>query len=342
MTRGRLAAFDGLRGLLALFVVLSHIAAVVYNPFVPGPPPDALTYALWHLGAPSVDAFFVLSGWVVALSCVRYAHVGRFYAARLRRLYPLALIAALLGLGLARPLAEHLSGSAYNAGFLVYLRAPLTPNDVIGVFSLGLLAPYDANHFNPPLWTLAVEVWASVLMPLFIRAARSWGWVSWPASMVLGLLASVIWENAVFMPLFMLGVLLALRPIKLSARLHQPLLLAGAALLFSRHLSGSNDPLYRWLTEMGAGALLVGLSAAPEPLLRRPWLQWLGARSYALYATHFPVLVLFVFLFGGALGPQWAAAAAVPFALLCADLAQRLADRLTPVRPLFSQGVHHV
>ncbi|GAA5501102.1 hypothetical protein Dxin01_00833 [Deinococcus xinjiangensis] len=319
-------AFDGLRGILACCVVLSHVAATVYNPFVAGAAPSVVNYSLWHLGAPSVDAFFVLSGWVVAQSYERYRHLWPFYQARLRRLYPIGLIGALLGLGLARPLASHLSSAALHHGFLVYLCAPLSSSDVVGALSLGLLAPYDANHLNPPLWSLAVEVWASVLMPLMVWAAKRWGWLSWPVSMMISLFTSFFWQGTLFMPLFLLGALLALNPFKVSKTAAPALLIFGLLVLFSRHISGSNDPFYRWLTQIGAGAALLSLSLTAPPFLSHRFVQWLGSRSYALYATHFPILVLFIFFFERPLGPQFAAALALPFTLVVADAVQRGVD----------------
>ena len=170
----RVAAFDGLRGLFAALVVLSHLAAVVYNPSDPQAAPSGLTTLLWYLGAPSVDAFFVLSGWVVANSLRRRTSMKAFYLARIRRLLPLGLIGALLGLLLARPLAAQLAPELVG-GFLPFLRQPLRVQDVLGVLSLGLFGHYDANRLNPPLWSLATEVYASVLMPLLlIHRAGHW------------------------------------------------------------------------------------------------------------------------------------------------------------------------
>ena len=47
---------DGMRGLAALAVALSHVAAMSWIPYEDGPAaPSAWAYVLWHLGAPAVD-----------------------------------------------------------------------------------------------------------------------------------------------------------------------------------------------------------------------------------------------------------------------------------------------
>ena len=69
-------AFDGLRGVLALGVVLSHFTLMTVNPFDdPTRPLAVWEHLCWYLGAPAVDAFFVLSGWVVAGSYLRHRSV---------------------------------------------------------------------------------------------------------------------------------------------------------------------------------------------------------------------------------------------------------------------------
>ena len=80
----RLLCLDGLRGVLAVYVMVSHMA-----PFVPMP--AILASALSHGGA-GVDAFFVLSGLVIVQSLRAHGHRrGPFLAARARRIFPVFL-----------------------------------------------------------------------------------------------------------------------------------------------------------------------------------------------------------------------------------------------------------
>ena len=328
---GRIFAFDGLRGLFAALVVLSHLAAVVYSPSAPQAAPSGLTTFLWYLGAPSVDAFFVLSGWVVADSLRRRPTLKAFYLARVRRLLPLGVIGALLGLLLARPLAARLAPELLG-GFLPFLRQPLRVQDVLGVLSLGLFGQYNANRLNPPLWSLAIEVYASILMPLLLAMVRACGWWLLLAALPLLLFLSVFVPLLVYLPPFLFGVLLALHRPSVPKPLLIPLTVFGAVILFSRHIVQTDDVYYRWISSGGAALLLLGVFHLRPGWLEHPTLQWLGARSYALYVTHFPVLLIGVALLGSQIGVQLAAAVMLPATLVVAHLAQILADRLTPVR----------
>ncbi len=98
----RLGCLDGLRGALALYVLVSHMA-----PFAPLP--KWLVQPLSH-GEAAVDVFFVLSGMVIVRSLQSIDHrPGAFLAARTFRLmpvflavFPLALAVQSLPLGFAR------------------------------------------------------------------------------------------------------------------------------------------------------------------------------------------------------------------------------------------------
>ncbi len=80
----RLEAFDGLRGLLAIYVLLGHMA-----PFAALP--DRLQAAVSHGGA-AVDVFFVLSGLVITQSLLHAnGQAAPFLVARIARIFPVFL-----------------------------------------------------------------------------------------------------------------------------------------------------------------------------------------------------------------------------------------------------------
>ena len=80
----RLECLDGLRGVLALYVLIAHMA-----PF--GRMPPALLWLLSH-GEAAVDLFFVLSGLVIAASVEHFDYrAGPFLAARAARIFPVFL-----------------------------------------------------------------------------------------------------------------------------------------------------------------------------------------------------------------------------------------------------------
>jgi peptidoglycan/LPS O-acetylase OafA/YrhL len=81
----RLECFDGLRGLLAIYVLLGHMAPFAVLP-------DRLQDLLSHGGA-AVDVFFVLSGLVITQSLLHTGGQAKpFLIARAARIFPVFLV----------------------------------------------------------------------------------------------------------------------------------------------------------------------------------------------------------------------------------------------------------
>ena len=81
----RLECLDGLRGLLAVYVMLSHMAPFAVLP-------TWIAHPLSHGGA-GVDMFFILSGLVIVGSLEKYhLQVRPFLIARAARIFPVFLI----------------------------------------------------------------------------------------------------------------------------------------------------------------------------------------------------------------------------------------------------------
>jgi peptidoglycan/LPS O-acetylase OafA/YrhL len=153
----RMTRLDGLRGVLAVYVMLGH--AVM---FVPAP---GWVRAALHHGEAAVDLFFCLSGLVVIQSLEGYAFdPWRFLRARARRLLPvyflvLAFAVALLVVG--SPMADMPWVSAADAGFWAspagfawHLLAHLAL--LQGVIPDGV-SPWVWISVLPPAWSLSTE-----------------------------------------------------------------------------------------------------------------------------------------------------------------------------------------
>jgi peptidoglycan/LPS O-acetylase OafA/YrhL len=81
----RMVCLDGLRGVLACYVMLSHTF-----PFVPMP---AWLHWLFQHGGAGVDVFFILSGLVIVQSLDSFDYRARpFLIARVARIYPVFLV----------------------------------------------------------------------------------------------------------------------------------------------------------------------------------------------------------------------------------------------------------
>jgi peptidoglycan/LPS O-acetylase OafA/YrhL len=125
-------SLDGVRGCLALVVFVYHVI-----PSVP----------LLILSNAAVGGFFVLSGLVLTWSWDgRYV---TFLARRFVRLWPLYALCLAVGYGM----------SGYPPVFSEFFWWPL-------------MSPNDPMPVDPPAWSLCIEAWAMLAMPLFVWCGR--------------------------------------------------------------------------------------------------------------------------------------------------------------------------
>jgi peptidoglycan/LPS O-acetylase OafA/YrhL len=150
---GRIAALDGLRGLLASMVIVSHYFGEVAHA-VPG----------LAFGWVAVVMFFVLSGFLIGRIIIAKQHHANFflvfYVRRLCRIMP-AYLATLLVVRLAIDLID--------AAWLD--EATLFPLWAYILFAQGLfMAAADSTgvHWLAPTWSLALEEHFYLLAPMLI------------------------------------------------------------------------------------------------------------------------------------------------------------------------------
>jgi peptidoglycan/LPS O-acetylase OafA/YrhL len=167
----KIGALNGLRGIAIAMVVLHHlfIPYTARNPLRPGEiNGDGLIAAFINNAPLGVDIFFILSGFVLFLPyrTGRRAMSGvtgfpAFYLHRAQRLLPLYYIVVLVTLALH---AKELSGSR---DWYLELGALLST-----------LFIFSAHGFMPPsnvvLWSVSVEIWFSVLFPVFVLLIQRW------------------------------------------------------------------------------------------------------------------------------------------------------------------------
>ena len=158
--------FTLLRLMLALMVVFGHFKLLQGTQYPPFP---------FNLADCAVDCFFVVSGFLITLSCQRTRNVWSFYIRRVFRLYPMyvtiVLIQTVLMLALlpSGPFSAPYSTLRYLAANLVM--ANFLQYDIGGVLH-GLINP----GINPSLWTLKIEMGFYFIVPLILVATRRWGW----------------------------------------------------------------------------------------------------------------------------------------------------------------------
>jgi peptidoglycan/LPS O-acetylase OafA/YrhL len=327
MKTGRIAPLDSLRGLAALIVVFHHCLVTfptfwaVYQRPATTPLMRFLGNTPVHLlwGGPEfVLVFFTLSGFVLSLPFWggKPLTYRQFVVRRVLRIYPTYLAAVSIGMILLVFLGQTpLTGlSDWTRDFW---NRPLDWKTVLDhVF---LMASAGNNYIDTPVWSLVVEMHASLLFPLLILAiARSEAW-TFAAALALALLGD--WAaridprgfpfltsfatTASYLWLFVIGALLARHRVELARAIArvpvavQLLVLAGALVALNAIWQFGAGEQYRFLEQ--AGAILLVACAATMGWLQRLLdvapLRWLGKISYSLYLVHFVVLFTLLYAF---------------------------------------------
>lgn len=267
----RIGTVDALRGIAALAVCVFHMTATTDPSFLP--PGDALR-AAGMFGQYGVEAFFVISGFVIPWSLskrsYRVASYGRFVARRVVRLDPtyLIVIALTLLLNYASSQAPGYRGEAFRL------------DGVQVLLHLGYVNTFFGYPWlNSVFWSLAIEfqyyLFVGLAFPLLAAGSRYVRWAT------LGLLAGtplLVPDRRflfLYMPLFVAGIL--------TFHLH-------AALVGRRaFLAGlAATTVLAWVA-LGGGAAFVAAATAlciPFVKLSGRGLAFFGTVSYSLYLVH--------------------------------------------------------
>jgi peptidoglycan/LPS O-acetylase OafA/YrhL len=300
----RLECLDGLRGLLAVYVLLGHMAPFAVLPAL-------VQRALSHGGA-AVDVFFILSGLVISQSLLHAdGRAMPFLINRTARIYPVFLVVFALAAvvhpwscGFERMpwigpdnAARTICVMADPHGRMAEIVAHLTM--IHGLFPNGVLSDVWVSYLGSA-WSLSTEWQFYVLALLAIGGSRRLCWV------LLGLaVAGIAWRLSVpetwqfsraFLPnkaqFFALGV--ASGPVvrrESGALLRYGLVLAaGLAICATQGVIAKMLPPLVW-------TVCLGVQMLPEwrgPrvagwVLRNRIAQYLGAISYCLYLVNEPI-----------------------------------------------------
>ncbi len=313
---------DGLRGVLALCVALSHIvlwcafaergfggrAMRLYHSFI---------YAHW-----AVQVFFILSGFAISyLIYSRRPSFGAFMAGRFFRIYPvylvcigLSFVAAIFTPFVLENAAWRTTSYFHDVKVLVDHESSAPWHHFVAHLTLlnGLLSkdvlPGAAATVLVPAWSISVE-WQFYLAALAIVAAvrRPVALICICAIGVLGSRFGTPWINPMpaFLPLvlpfFLVGIgsyhLYALFVKHGAQRSRRNAVFVGAAFGAALLLRWHTMALLVWIAAFGslfverAGVLGTGLTIVRN-ILAHPIAQWLGRISYPLYLVHWPLLIL--------------------------------------------------
>ncbi|QYF89362.1 acyltransferase [Arthrobacter sp. PAMC25284] len=297
----KLHSLTSLRFFAALLVVMHHTFRDLVK--VPG-----LSDVVW-LGTVGVSFFFALSGFVLTWSLREDDTKRAFYRRRFARVYPLHLIALVLGVGVFLFVGKGFDARQFLAGAAL-LQAWIPDSKVY--FAL-----------NAPSWSLSCEALFYAAFPFFaarlVRMGRPGLWKMLAATVGLSLVIAGTVTMAltpgdgaqfwlyIFPPFrileFVAGCLLALL---IKSGWRSPFTLPAAAVsagVIYTVLMGSNRQgfalgngledaiMLPFILAVIASAATASLTGR-EGFLAHPWAVRLGEWSFALYITHWLLLLL--------------------------------------------------
>jgi peptidoglycan/LPS O-acetylase OafA/YrhL len=339
---------DGLRTFAVLTIVLFHAQVEgAANAFI------------------VLDLFFVLSGFLVTNVVLQEVdvhgrlRVGRYYARRVRRLLPAAVV-TILGTSVLFVLIasepERIEFVRQAQAALVYLANWQFIADGTDYFA-GDIRDSPFMHF----WSLSVEEQYYIVFPLLVvawwRVAPGRGRVLLgilAAGIVASLASQVYWgqvqptrayfatDARLFQLLAGAAMAVALREFATPApaggvswpRLGRGLALAGMAgyVVFGTELVPMSTSHRNIIATLLAAALVLGVYTAAQSWLARgfalPWMTYLGKVSYGIYLWHWPAVVALERLFD--VRPLVVAAMAIVLAVAMASMSYELLE--TPIR----------
>lgn len=306
----------GIRGLLALYVVVHHCWMLAFPGYPDNTGPAWLGWLL-H-GRFAVVAFIVLSGFSLGIAPARngwrLGGLTRYLRRRARRILP-AYWAALA--------ASALIAAAVPA---LPLSEPPTPGSLL-IYGLLLQDVVAAPAPNGAFWSIAVEAGLYLAFPLLLLLRRKAGAVVTLAVVTVPIMVVGAPETGRYTvelaPLFTLGMLAAGVDRTRRRPWFRRSALAATPVLMLIVIQGPAWTVthYFWLDLAAGPAIAMFLIAVASrrrgPLLNDGPLPMLGGFSYSLYLIHMPIIALTHTMTSG----FWATVAlGVPSCLLAAWL----------------------
>lgn len=313
-TGGRIEAFDSLRGLAAIGVVLWH-----YGAHFQTYPAYELFSPFYRAGYLLVDFFFVLSGYVIARAYWkqgREQHLMANLRARFARLYPLHFF-TLFAVAL-------MQWMLIRTGHTPFVYTENTRyNFLLNALMLNGVGIQTGFSFNGPAWSISTEFVVNCLFMIFIASAM---WVRGLYALIcIAILAvlfslshALIRDNRILGYLdpqlircmigFSTGVLLQVAhrrdwlrlgflPSRAWDVMAASLLMASVGFMATQR-PHANVLAYLIFIALSAALLAsVFRSSVVKMLLQLKPLVFLGDISYSIYLTHFPLQLAFILAF---------------------------------------------
>ena len=180
-SRGHIAFFDGLRGILCLWIFIYHASVMI-----------GYETGLIPAGAQAVDIFMFISGFVMAYTLSvggdrrSISHPDKlivFYLKRLIRIIPVYYLVLLLAVVFFASFSQfaHEAAAAFPPKWAAQMRndpslTEITPaNIVLHMTFLFGLNPHYASNMPIPDWSLTLEMQFYAIVPFLLIAMRKYG-----------------------------------------------------------------------------------------------------------------------------------------------------------------------
>ena len=322
MKTKRYFEFDGLRGLLALWVAVAHLICWCGYGRMVGEGKLAKIWELLAGAEPAAEAFIILSGFAIAtLLQSEDVGYGRYMMRRAFRIYPVYLVCLLLAYWLAPAtgmLIDNLSWSSnYYLGWQGEAQVNQNANPSAHLWTHLLLAhglvPKPLLEgvsvtYLMPAWSIGLEEQFYLAAPLLLWALRrAWGVMAVLMLALAGQLFQSFWNNPMnaslpySLPLFLVGIGSSYfakwfeRDVVGSAKVSSAIVFA--PIVVAVFLSHKPVALLIWViafsVSIGAWRTVVPqFGSLIAYCLRHPVAQWLGGLSYSLYLLHWPLIII--------------------------------------------------
>ena len=179
--RGRAVMIDGLRGWLALGVLLTH-AACMHSYFSNGTWDSSKAWIYGKAGPVGVSLFFMITSflfWGRVLRTDGRLNVAEFFRSRVRRIVPMYLASVLLVL----VVVAVASGLRLNESPFTIAKQ-VRPWLTFGFLPNGDINGVQAHHINAVYWTLALEWMFYLALPLLALYHKRWKFAALVAAVV--------------------------------------------------------------------------------------------------------------------------------------------------------------
>ncbi len=322
MNTKRYFEFDGLRGLLALWVALAHLFCWCGFGRIAGDGKAAKLWSMFTMADAAAETFIILSGFAIATLLQReQVSYGRYMLRRVFRIYPVYVICLGLAIWLVPVTGLIIDHETWSGDFYMGWQRDAQAHQqadwrghvwshlllVHSVLPRQILEGASASLLMPA-WSIGLEEQFYLVAPLLVLMLRTgWGRLVVLLLAVVGHLLESWWNNPVngsllfWLPYFLVGIGSSHLATWLGEKPERAVKLGGAiayaALLAAVFLARNPLPFIIWAVvcpvAMGAWQCFAPrLGAVVSWLLKGRAAQWLGEVSYSLYLLHWPLIIM--------------------------------------------------